>query len=783
MFRNYFRHGWRNLLNNKMSTLINTGGLAIGLTISIIIMMWIMDEFSYDMFHKNGSYTYLMMNNRKVEGGWHTGDNTQAPLAVKLKQDFPDVKYATRRAFGGDQLFNTGSKSIYQESIYVDPDFFNIFTFPAISGDPVTALKEPDAAVLTESAAERLFGKANPMGRIIRQNSQHSLRVAAVIRDAPASSTIRFDIVLPFRLYEIENASWIDRWDNYRLSSIVMLQPGASVEHFNQKLLPVMKSYGGDSTNYVFAYKFKDLHMYGSFKNGKPNGGRIEMMWLLGLTAFFILLIACINFMNLTTAQSERRAREVGVRKVMGASRRIIIIQFLAEALLITMLAMLLGILLAWLCIPGLNRISGRSISFGLLNWKMWCGLLSLLVATGLIAGSYPAFFLSGFQPAKVLKGGLISGGKGRGRFRKALVTLQFVISIFLILTTIVIYRQIKHVETRPIGYEQNNLLEIPARGEMAQHYPLLRDALAQVSGVESVSAGTDDLLRFGGSTDDVVWPGKTRDQNFPVTITWVQYDWAHTAGMQLLAGRDFSSSYGSDSIGCIVNEAAVRRMGLKEPVVGTLLGSNPIIGVVRDFVMNDPFNAARPMVLYFGNGSMDHIFIRLRSTADQVKTLSSIAAVLKDKHPEFPFEYHFLKDSYQQQFNGAKSVRFVLNWTSSLAIIISCLGLFGLSAFLTERRSKEISIRKIMGATTGSIWLMLAREFLQPVFIAFVVTIPLVILVMRQALHNIDYRIELHWWIFATGGLITAVIALATISYQGAKAARANPVKALQSE
>jgi ABC-type antimicrobial peptide transport system permease subunit len=724
-----------------------------------------------------------MMNNRKVEGGWHTGDNTQAPLAVKLKQDFPDVKYATRRAFGGDQLFNTGSKSIYQESIYVDPDFFNIFTFPAISGDPVTALKEPDAAVLTESAAERLFGKANPMGRIIRQNSQHSLRVAAVIRDAPASSTIRFDIVLPFRLYEIENASWIDRWDNYRLSSIVMLQPEASVEHFNQKLLPVMKSYGGDSTNYVFAYNLRDLHMYGSFKNGKPNGGRIELMWLLGLTAFFILLIACINFMNLTTAQSERRAREVGMRKVMGASRRIIIIQFLAEALLITMLAMLLGIFLAWLCIPGLNRISGRSISFGLLNWKMWCGLLSLLVATGLIAGSYPAFFLSGFQPVKVLKGGLVSGGKGRGRFRKALVTLQFVISIFLILTTIVIYRQIRYVETRPIGYEQNNLLEIPARGEMAQHYPLLRDALAQVSGVESVSAGTDNLLRFGGSTDDVVWPGKTRDQNFPVTITWVQYDWALTAGMQLLAGRDFSSSYGSDSIGCIVNEAAVRRMGLKEPVVGTLLGSNPIIGVVRDFVMNDPFNAAPPMVLYFGNGSMDHIFIRLRPAADQVKTLSSIAAVLKDKYPEFPFEYHFLKDSYQQQFSKPKSVRFVLNWTSSLAIIISCLGLFGLSAFLTERRSKEISIRKIMGATTGSIWLMLAREFLQPVFIAFVVTIPLVILVMRQALHNIDYRIELHWWIFATGGLITAVIALATISYQGAKAARANPVKALQSE
>lgn len=782
MFKNYCRHGWRNLLKNKLSTLINIGGLSIGLATGIIILLWINGESSYDSFHQHKTDIYQLMSNSYHDGRWFTGDATPGPLAEKIKREFPEIKYTTRHAYGGQQLLSTGKKSIYQQSMYADPDYFNIFTFPAISGNPVTALQDPGAIILSESTAHRLFGDKDPIGNIIKHNNQHNLRVAAVIRDAPENSSIQFDVVLPFRLYELENADWIDRWDNYRVGSIALLQPGSNVPGFNKKLRHSMLTGTTDSTSYLFAYPFTALHLHGGFRNGEPSGGRIEIMLLLGTIGLFILLIACINFMNLSTARAERRAREVGVRKVLGASRITIIFQFLIEALIITFGALLLGILLVKLALPGLNSVSGKSISLDFMNWEIWTGLLLLLLFTGLVAGSYPAFFLSSFQPVKVLKG-VISTNRGGGLFRKSLVTFQFIISIFLIISTIVIYKQLQYGENRPVGYNQDNLLEIPARGEMANKYHLLQEDLLRIPEIENVSAGSDDLLRFGGATDGITWPGKTADQNFSINVTWVKYDWVKTTGLQLAAGRDFSPEYGRDSIGCLVNEAAVKKMGLKEPVIGTLLGTSPIIGVVKDFVANDPYRVAAPLVIQFGTGPMSHIFVRLRKTDHPETALAKIEAAIKKSNPEFPFEFSFTKEAYQKMFTGIRSSGFMLNWTSSLAILISCLGLFGLSAYLAERRSKEIGIRKIMGASVGRIWYMLAKEFLKPVFIAFIITVPLAVLAMQEALRNIDYRISLQWWMFAAAGILTALIALLTISFQGTRAAMANPVKALQSE
>ncbi|MGF6929445.1 putative ABC transport system permease protein [Chitinophaga sp. W2I13] len=782
MFKNYCRHGWRNLLKNKLSTLINIGGLSLGLATGIIILLWIHGEVSYDSFHQHNTDIHLLMNNQYHEGRWFTGDVTPAPLAEKIKREFPEIKYTTRQVYGGQQLLSTGKKSIYQQSVYADPDYFNIFTFPAISGNPVAALQDPGAIILSESAAHRLFGDKDPIGSIVKHNNQHHLRVAAVIRDAPENSSIQFDVVLPFRLYELENADWINRWDNYRVGSFALLQPGSSVDGFNKKLKKAKLTGTTDSTSYLFAYPFTALHLHGGFRNGEPSGGRIEIMMLLGTIGLFILLIACINFMNLSTARAERRAREVGVRKALGASRITIIFQFLIEALIITFGALLLGILLVKLALPGLNSVSGKNIHLDFMNWQVWTGISLLLLFTGLVAGSYPAFFLSSFRPVKVLKG-VISTNRGGGLFRKSLVTFQFIISIFLIISTIVIYRQLQYGENRPVGYNKDNLLEIPARGEMANKYNLLQEDLLRIPEIENVSAGTDDLLRFGGATDGIAWPGKTADQNFPINITWVKYDWVKTAGLQLAAGRDFSTEYGSDSTGCLVNEAAVKKMGLKEPVVGTLLGTNSIIGVVKDFVINNPYQAAPPLVIYLGNGPVSHIFVRLRKTDHPETALAKIEAALKKSNPEFPFEFSFIKEAYQKMFNGVRSSGFMFNWTSGLAILISCLGLFGLSTYLAERRSKEIGIRKIMGASVGRIWYMLAKEFLKPVFIAFVITVPLAVLAMQAALRNIDYRISLQWWMFAAAGILTALIALLTISYQGTKAAMANPVKALQSE
>ncbi|NLU95522.1 ABC transporter permease [Chitinophaga sp. Ak27] len=782
MLKNYYRHGWRNLLKNKLSTLVNVGGLSIGLATGIIILLWINDEYSFDTFHKNREHIYLMMQRVQRGDGISVGDVTPGPLAARLQAQLPEIKYTARCGFGGQELIGTGSKSIYQESIYVDAHYLDMFTFPAISGNPVAALQEPDNIVLTESAASRLFGQENPMGKIVHHNGQHDLKVAAVIRDVPPNSSIHFDILLPFRLFSLSNADWIDRWDNNRLQTWVMLQPGSSLALFNQKAKAVVQQSSDEKTAELFGFPLTDRYLHNGFKNGKPSGGRVELIWLLGLIGFFILLIACINFMNLSTARSEQRAREVGVRKALGAGKSSLVLQFLVEALIITFLALVLAILLAKLAIPGLNRVSGRSIAFNFLQWKIWAGLLSLLLLTGLAAGSYPAFFLSSFQPVKVLKGN-VSQQKGSGLFRKGLVTFQFIISTFLIITTIVIYKQLQHGQNRPVGYNQDNLLEIPVRGDMGSKQALLKTDLLAIPEIESVSAGTDDLLRFGGGTNGIQWPGKTPDQDFEFTVTWVQYDWVKTAGLQLAAGRDFSADYGADSLGCMVNEAAVKKMGLKPPVVGTLLGSNPIIGVVKDFVANDPFRSPPPMVIYLGKGGMGHTFVRLHKATDPQQALTKIEAAVKKNSPEFPFEFHFTKEAYQQKFNGLRSSGFMFNWTGSLAILISCLGLFGLSAFLAERRTKEIGIRKVMGASAGTIWLMLAKEFLKPVGIAFLVTVPLAIWVMHAALRSIDYRVELQWWMFGGAGLLMLVTAVGTISYQGIRAARANPVKALQAE
>ncbi|MBO9731541.1 MAG: ABC transporter permease [Chitinophaga sp.] len=784
MFKSYWRNGWKNLLKNKLSALINIGGLSIGLATGILILLWINDEFSFDAFHQNSAHLFRIMENRRQEGSWQTSTVTQGPLMKKLVQDLPEIKYASRIAYGGQGLMVAGNKSLYQESVYTDPAYFKMFTFPAVNGDPVTALQEPGNIVLTESAATRIFGNADAMGKILKYNNIYDLKVAAIVRDVPPNSSTKFDVVLPFRLYEKENADWIEKWDNYRLTTWVQLQPGANLDGFNEKLKTVSKQtvVPGDGERALFAYPFSALRMHGEFRNGQPSGGRIQLMMLLGTIGGFILLIACINFMNLSTARSERRAREVGVRKALGASRTTIILQFLVEALLITFLAMVLGILLAKLTIPGLNRISGRSMAFGLGNWKILLSIVLLTFLTGLVAGSYPAFFLSSFQPVKVLKGPTVAQ-RGGGAFRKTLVTFQFVISIFLIITTIVLYRQIQYGENRPVGYNQDQLIEIPVRGDMNQQFALIRDEFSRIPEIEQVSAGSDDLLRFGGATDGIQWPGKTADQNFPVTLTWVQYNWVKTAGLQLAAGRDFSPEYGSDSIGCLVNEAAVRRMGLKEPIIGTLLGKNPIIGVVKDFVANDPYQSPNPMVVFLNTEALGHFFVRLRKTANPQTALVKIEAAIKKSNPTVPFEFHFIKESYQQKFNGIRSSGLMLNWTGGLAILISCLGLFGLSSFLAERRTKEIGVRKIMGASAARIWFMLATEFLKPVFIAFIITVPLAILAMQQALKHIDYRVELQWWMFLAAGVLTTLVALATISYQGLKAAAANPVKALQTE
>jgi len=782
MLKNYLKIAWRSLSRNRVSSFINISGLAVGLAIGILVMICILDMTSYNKFHTHLPNIHQLIVTNKMSGDVHAGTSVPGPLAELMRANLPEVKYISRFGGGGKGLFNAGEKSMYEETVYLEPDYFRMMTFPAISGDPVKTLQQSGSVVITEKIAKKLFGQEDPMGKPIRYNNQYALQVGAVIRNLPENSSQHFDVVLPFSLYEQENRDWINKWDNSRIATWVELQPGINLTAFNTKLDKLYKEKTDSENGGVFAYPFSKMWLYGEFKNGKPAGGRIYAVLLLGVVGLFVLLIACINFMNLSTARSERRAREVGVRKVMGAFRKQVIFQFLCEAMLLTFISLLLGIFLAVISLPALNHYTGKSLTLDLSNWQIWLSLLGMVLFTGLVAGSYPAFFLSSFKPVLVLKG-VIANRKGGSVLRKGLVTFQFVVSIFLILATIVVFKQSQHAENRPVGYEAENLVQIPLRGDMGPKFQLLKNELSQVPGVVSISGGTNDLISYGGATDGVDWPGKTADQRFFITVTDVQYDWVKTAGLKMAEGRDFSPAFGTDTNACLINQAAALKMGLKSPVVGTKLSNSIVIGVVQDFVFNSPLAKPGPMLIHLNRGGMNHMFLRLRNDDSWRKTMAQVELAVKKASPGSPFEYHFIDEVNQQRLEGMRYTSQLTNIIGVLAIFISCLGLFGLSAFLAERRNKEIGVRKVLGASVSQVWVILSKDFLKPVLIAFLVAAPLGGWALHQMLQNWDYRISLSWWMFAVAGLLALLIALITVSFHGLKAALTNPVQSLRTE
>ncbi len=780
MLKNYFKIALRNIMKNKLSSFINIGGLSVGLATGIIILLFITSELSYDKFNVNLNDIYLLMKNQNMNGNIITGKTTPGPLAASVRNEIPEIKYSARTA-QNNELIRNGDKSIYTNTMYTDADYFNMMSLPAIEGNPAEALQQPNTIVITENTAKKIFGNQDAIGKIVVLNNADPLKVGAVIHDVPKNSSNQFDIAVSFMFFESKN-DWLKKWDDDRIQTWVQLKPNVKFAALNNKLKNLFLAKQDEKNIELFAYPFADLRLYSQFKNGKPSGGIIDIIMLLSIIGGFVLLIACINFMNLATAQSESRAREVGVRKVLGASRKRIIFQFISEALVLSFLALLLGILLANIALPGFMQITGKNFTPDYSNWKVWTLLLSLGLITGLVAGSYPAFYLSGFKPVEVLKK-LMNRKKGGSLLRRSLVTFQFVISIFLMISTIVIYKQIDYVEKRPVGYNAENLVDISASGNLANKFSVVKNELLQIKGVTNVSAGTDDLVRFGGAFNGLEWPGKTPDQDFYITATNVQYDWVKTTGLQLAEGRDFSPDFGTDTSACLINEAAAKRMNLKKPVAGTKLGNTTVIGVVRDFVFNNPSASPDPLIVFLGKSSMNHYFVRITNDEKWQDCMSEIEKTFKKINPGFPFEFHFTKEQYQKSFEEIHAVGQMANIFGGMAILISCLGLFGLSAFVAERRGKEMSIRKVLGATAGSLWFALSKDFLKPVVIAFAVAAPAAAWVMHKILQKMDYHIQLSWWMFVMVALAAIFIAVITVSYNGVKTALANPVKRLRTE
>jgi len=753
----------------------------LGLTTGIVISLFVVYAFGFDKFHTNYKAIHLLEMNQEFSGTVYTGNLTPCPLGPALQSEIPALKYVVRVKEENESLTRYNEKAMYQKSIYAETDFFNMMTFPAVEGDPAATLRNGCGAVLTQFAARRLFGDQSPIGKTVLINNNYPLRVGAVIRDVPQNSSIQFDLVLPYSLFE-KGKDWVSHWENRSVQTWVQPAPGASLETVNSQMTQLLLKNTNLKRASLFAYPITRLSLFDNFKDGKPYAGKGYMYLVIALLALLTLLIACINFMNLSTAMAERRAREVGLRKVLGASRRLIIVQFLGEALLTAMIALALSIGLAWLVLPSFAAFAELPLFKEFGNGWVWVLMVILGLFTGLAAGSYPALYLSRFQPVKVLKRLMSVGRKGAG-LRKGLVTFQFFISIFLVITTIVVIKQLNYVSDRPLGFETSNLVDITADGDLPGRFDVFKDKVQDIPGVLNLTASTDNLMGVGSSFNGLDWPGKRPEQDFIIRATWVRYDWTKTAGLQLAAGRDFSPAYGADSSACLINQTAALKMGLKEPVIGTTVGGKIVIGVLRDFVFNLSGNATQPLIVYLGKENLGHFLVRLANDGQWRAHLAQVEKTVKALNPGYPFTFRFVNDEHQEQFKKTFGVIQLSEIFAVMAILISCLGLFGLAAFLVEKRTKEISIRKVLGASPARLWLSLSAEMLKPVVLGFIVAIPIGVMAMSGLLSINAYHIRLSWWFFAVAGAGAVVIALATVSYHGIRAARINPAQSLQTE
>jgi len=779
MIASYFKMSWRTLLRNKVSSLINISGLTLGLATSILIMLVVMEEVSYDRFHTNLSDIYLLMKNQKTNDGISTGKSTAGPIAEALRTEFPEVKYAARIAGFDAQQVMINNKVSYESGIYVDPDFFRIMTFPSIDEDAARALESSSAVVITRNMARKLFAEENPIGKIILFNRIHSITVGAVIENIPSNSSIHFDIALPFAVFEKEN-EWLKKWDDNRIMTWMQMYPAADISLFGEKATSMLQHMTNDKNESLFAYPLRALHLHDNFSNGHPDGGKITAITILIGFGVFMLLIACINFMNIATAQSEHRAKEVGVRKVLGASRQWIIFQFMNESLVTTFVALVGAVGLAYTIIPGFNTITHSDIGLDLMSPKLWSLIIGIGLLTTLMAGGYPSFFLSRFMPARALKGRIAR--VGGGGLRRALVTFQFAISIFFLISTIIMYSQFEYVRNRPLGYEQENLVDIRLDSALSTKFPYLKNEVLKIRNVKSATGGSNNILYSGGAVTGMDWPGKQPDEDLSIVVADVEYDWCKTMGISMAQGRDFNPEFKSDMAACLINESAVAKMGLQHPI-GSVVGGHPVVGVFHDFVFNNPSGTIAPMAIYLNTNRTNHFYVRIQNNSEWRQTLNDIEKVAKTISPDLLFSFSFTKEEYQQRFNEIADVRLMITIFGAMTIFISCLGLFGLSGFVAEKRSKEMSIRKVFGASIARVLISLSQDFLRPVVYALFFVIPLTILAAQFALSSMSYRVPLSWWMFAAGGVSIFLISMTIVFYHGWRTALENPIVRLRDE
>jgi len=788
MIKNFFTVAWRNLFRGKGFSFINISGLAVGMASALLILLWVQNELSYDGFYSHSDRLYQVWRNGKDNTGISSWNVTPQIVGPTMKKDYPEVERASRVFWDETLLLSRGEKKLNILGTMADPDFLEMFDFPLLKGDRATALSSPTGMVITEKTAKAFFGNEDAMGKTIRIDNKYDYAVSAVLKDLPNNTQFDFAFILPWDYVRMTGHS-DSIWDKNSTRNYVLLKPHTDLEAFNAKTRDIYRQhinlpYFAES----FLYPVDRLRLYSDFENGKPAGGRIERVRIFIVIAVFILLIACINFMNMSTARSEKRAKEVGIRKVSGALRGSLIGQFLGESVLLAALAGAIALALVEVSLPFFNGLTGKVLAIGFGDFYFWLAFVGFIVVTGVLAGSYPALFLSSFRPVAVLKGNFKKANALVGP-RKVLVILQFSFAIILVICTLVIEKQVNYARDREVGYDKRNMIWCFLSGDINKNYNSIKHELLS-QGIATAITKSSAPLTQSWSTGAAEWPGKDPNDRTDFNFFLCDGNIVQTAGLQLVMGRDIDpKQYPTDSNAVLLNEAAVKVMRLTDPI-GTVVDKGAwgtdwhVVGVVKDFIIESPFDKVKPMMIKGPKANWFNLMhIKLNAAHSTAQDLAGVERVLKQYNPLYPFEYHFIDQQYAQKFEDEQASGKLTAVFAGLTIFISCLGLFGLAAYMAENRRKEIGVRKVLGASVGSIAGLLSGDFVKLVLIAMVVASPVAWWVMSRWLAGYPYHIGIPVWVFVAAGLGAVGIALATVSFQAVRAAMANPVRSLRSE
>lgn len=783
----YFKTTFRALWKNKTFTFLNVSGLAIGIAAAALILLWIEKEATFDHHFSKRNNIYRVMENQTNEGKISTNGSTPGPLAEAVKNEIPGIKDAGRLSWAIDQLAAADEKSVPTQGAYVDPSVVSMFNIPFVSGSTQKFFDKLESIIISESLAKKLFGTENAVGKTISMKAGQaygadgSFQVTAVYKDFPLNSTYKFAWFSPYVVFENTN-DWIKPWSNNLTETLVELQPSADVAAINAKLYDFIKEKTGRPSAKCFLFNMNDWHLRNHFTDGKQDGGNIRYVKLFMIIAVIILIIACVNFTNLSTALSDTRSREVGVRKVLGASKNQLVGRFIGESLCMSAIAGILAIAIIQFVSPWYSMLVGQEISPDILNLRHIMSLIGIVLATGLIAGIYPAFHLSSAIPVKVLKGLRIKTTAGAIFIRKGLVTVQFAVSIALILCTAIIYQQIQHIKQRNLGFEKERVGYMNLQGAMKKNFSVIRSEMIKTGMIENAAVSLHDPLHIYSSSDKYDWPGKEPNNKVSVHSNVVSQDFLSVMHMRLIGGKDFSSTPGN----VIINKSMAALMGDAGKAGGYIAIDTfklNIAGVVADVVFNDAYSRQQPLILFSYPGPETVMNVRIRKDADLHKALSAIENIVTAHNPGYPFAFSFLDEQFNALFNTETLIGNLATVFSGLAIFISCLGLFGLAAYSAERRRKEIGVRRVLGASVSGLAGLLSKEFLKLVALSCVIAFPLSWYVMSGWLQDFQYRTTIQWWLFAAAGVVSILIALLTVSFQAIRVATANPVKVLRTE